>query len=272
MLGCGHEGADPDLEPYAQAHNWHTGLPAPFGTTFTTIMWSYYSLENNHVRTLHYSNPNVYRDGHQTGSSTANNARVFSDNGWIVMLHREPAFAVSISGNDYAAYGEPLSYYAEIDHAGVEPYSYSWTCSHGSPSSDSYYSLTFPQVELVTLSLSVTDANNQPAGAYKYINANGLYWLRVAEEKTRQESAVRAAIFPNPASSSLAYNAKFDHSNQVNITIIDARGTNLIELTGQSTNDGEITGNINIGSLSTGVYLIRMRSGSSLIVERFVKQ
>ncbi len=123
-------------------------------------------------------------------------------------------FTAAISGPDYAAADEPLYFYADIISPGVEPYSYYWTCSNGSPSTDSYY-----QVNMITsgvgVNLLITDASNNNAGDYQFVNWNGLYNLMAEPNSKTQSDDEIGNIFPNPTPDYFEFNFKGAKKNSL---------------------------------------------------------
>ncbi len=139
----------------------------------------------------------------------------------------------------------------------------------GSIAADTTFAITFTKtldaswrLKNVTLALVIWE---KVGTDYFYINAykNG---LPVGLKKSLTNVSNNFSIFPNPASDVISIRCSFPMGKETLISIYNMQGQLLL----QNKSQQELT-NLNIASLSKGVYFIRLESDNTTEVLRFVK-
>lgn len=79
-------------------------------------------------------------------------------------------------------------------------------------------------------------------------------------------------LFPNPASESVQVSVSVPEDSNITIEIMDKDGNVVVKGKEVKAGEGIYTENINIGKLDTGVYFVKIKSGTNTTVERLIVQ
>ena len=188
-------------------------------------------------RVLHYSNPQVEYNGHETGEwGSSFNARHFETAGAIVANHfpnPTPPFSVYLSGEStICRYGfriyeanvtcgePPLSFHWELTDDGIN-----WNTVSTASELDLMLQGQYSVGTYLTLRLTVTDSNGNSITRLKGIQViQGDKFECLGVEPLKSE--FEATIYPNPSnySSSLTLDIKENVNGKLMIQVVDSYG------------------------------------------------
>ena len=106
---------------------------------------------------------------------------------------------------------------------------------------------------------ATTPSNYSAAGAWRIDN----FTVYTGTLSVNQNSIGEVKVFPNPCSSEFVYITSNSQENK-NIEIFNILGKNVLNTT--------ITDRINVSSLDSGVYLLKITEGDNLLVKKLVIQ
>ena len=111
---------------------------------------------------------------------------------------------------------------------------------------------------VVFASSNVVDTNLAPKIEICYINDNGVHNLSLSDN---------IKIYPNPATDKITI-SNIDNSNEIIATIIDFQGKIILENKFFRQNSFEL----NVNSLSKGIYILKLQTDKNIEFKKFIKQ
>lgn len=77
-------------------------------------------------------------------------------------------------------------------------------------------------------------------------------------------------LFPNPADNTVQVSASLDKASDVTIEVIDKNGQVVLTKTTNNSGEGIFTETLNLEDLDTGIYFVKLNTGSKKYIERLV--
>jgi|JI10StandDraft_1071094.scaffolds.fasta_scaffold38816_2 hypothetical protein len=236
-------------------------------------------------RILHYSNPNVYHNGHNTGESQRDNARWIRDGHacFVANYNPDPIIPLSAKINGEDILCKPLSgeYFASVNGSN-SPFSYEWHISTdgvnwgnsvGNGVSIWVNSNNYPIKSIVFLRVRVQDANGNFVFSFfniKIFNSGSPACnLQLLSGGTNNSQVVHA--YPNPVSGEITL--EFDIKNENTkgeFSISGLDGQKLIS-TSKIYPKGHQTEIFNLNSITNNILFLRAVIDEKAQVTKIIK-
>lgn len=268
--------------PYGRAHFGRTG-PWYDPARFITVTGNQSDPGDRRIRRI--SNPDIRYDDEPTGvEGYTDNARVIRNSASALATYRTSPITVSISQSGSS------SYLTHTMHpsGGSGNRTYEWAISQGSPgnyqlvSTSQTWTYQFPS-QTTYIKGTVYSGPGEIATAYRTITytppnaCDAKPWLPECDGGARrgdQEVTANTSERGKVADIKLSQNPILDEghviyslasSGSVRIAIYDTRGREVAVVVDGQREAGTFRSTIPIGSLSSGLYIIRMITGSDII-------
>lgn len=227
-------------------------------------------LPSGKTRELNYSNPDVKIKNKPTGTSAfRNNAQKHRNTGCTVAnFFPNPSGLMSVDILQPNPNVCCTTVTAEADvTCGTPPYYFNWTISYDEinwellPNSEIVTFNTACDKQILTIELVVTDAFLQNRTVRKYYNADCGVTTKPNLNSKEKKSNIVQKIFPNPSSSSIIkVDLNLTSIENLKVDIIDAFGNIRKQVHDGNFAKGNRTLTINIASLASGTYQLRIIS------------
>ncbi len=242
-------------------------------------------------RALHFSNPDVTFNGFATGTSEDDNAQAVAEKACeVIAYHIDPFFGVEISapsqvcsedGDFTASASIRLAAPAYSNHP--PPYTYSWSATNTSVSANgpnAYISFNCAPACFVTVSVTMTAGDGATFTESRMVNILSPPCFRSKKAPAQSRSAYGnsnqeiagnlgdVVVHPNPVVDNFVNLSLPESYEQVfQFSIYDIRGT--LMHTGKARYAESLE--IDLTTLPSGVYFIRLEDANEMTVRKIVK-